>query len=153
MGLSLAACGDEASYTLRWRFADQPPGAFSARNCGARGIESFVGTETEAGGSQRNFRAVCGMGELRRSTPPGTWTVTLVGVDAAGRLPAAQQLPNLRGVAGPFVLQLDGPEPFVEVVVPARPQCEDGVDNNGDGLVDADDPGCQQEPRREGTVP
>ncbi len=79
--------------------------------------------------------------------------MTLVGVDAAGRLPPAEKLPELRGVAGPFVLDLDGPEPFVEVVVPARPQCEDGVDNNGDGLVDADDLGCQQKLGREGTAP
>lgn len=141
--LGSSACGDDPSYTLRWRFIDEEPGPFSARNCGARGVESFLGTETSADGSRRTFRAVCGMGELRRSLPEGTWTVSLVGVDPAGNPPSATEVAMLTGTAGPFEVKLGGPEPIVEVAVPVRKECADGIDNDGDGLVDADDGGCQ----------
>ena len=113
----MSACEEEASYTLRWRFADQPPAPFSARDCGARGIESFVGTETEANGDLHSFRAVCGMGELRRSLPPGVWTVSLLGISVTGPAPSSTDAAPMEGQSGPFVLQADGVEPIVEVVV------------------------------------
>jgi len=34
-------------------------------------------------------------------------------------------------------LEFDGVHP-----VPLPPQCSDGIDNDGDGRIDADDPGC-----------
>lgn len=150
LALAGAGCGDEPSYVLRWRFADEPPGPFSAWNCGVRGVEAFQGTETAADGSRRSFRTVCGVGEVRRSLPAGDWTVSLVGIDPAGQLPAEPQRSQLTGTAGPFSLQADGPEPIVEVVVPVRPACADGIDNDGDGLVDADDDACQRGLGREG---
>jgi hypothetical protein len=37
------------------------------------------------------------------------------------------------------------PEP---VVLTPRPECSDGVDNDGDGRVDVDDPDCMGDPNR-----
>ena len=84
------------------------------------------------------------MGEMRRSIPAGVWKVELVGVDIAGNLPSAEDAAQMTGSAGPFELQLDGPESIVEVVVPPRPQCGDRIDNDRNGLVDGDDPSCVQ---------
>jgi hypothetical protein len=142
--LGLAACGQDAHYTLTWRFSTEAPAAFSARSCGLAGVESFEGTEIEVDGTTNTFKAVCGAGRLERSLGPGTWTVKLQGVDPSGRAPTDGTATSmvLTGVSSPFVLELNQPSPVVEVVVVSRPSCADGIDNNSNGLVDSDDPFC-----------
>gem|GEM_PF-5224217 len=144
-GFGLAACGQDARYTLTWRFANEAPAAFSARSCGLAGVESFEGLETKLDGSTNTFRAVCGVGRLERFIGAGTWTVKLQGVDPSGRVPTDGTATSvvLSGVSAPFVLEFDEPSPVVEVVVVPRPSCADGIDNNSNGLVDSDDPVCR----------
>lgn len=143
-GFGLAACGQDAHYTLTWRFSNEAPSAFSARSCGLAGVESFEGLETERDGATHTFRAVCGAGRIVRSRGPGTWTVKLQGVDPSGRTPSNGTATSmlLTGVSAPFELDLDQPSPVVEVVVMPRPSCADGIDNNSNGLVDSDDSAC-----------
>ena len=145
-----SACAEDANYTVAWRFANEAPVGFSARTCGKAGIESFEGVETASpSGDVHTFRAVCGAGQLRRALPPGTWQVTLRGVDASGRIPVnADGSAIVVGTSAPFVLDLNDPEPVVEVAV-APASCNDGVDNNGNKLVDGNDPVCVGNPSGE----
>ena len=150
VSVAASACSEDTSYTVTWRFANEAPAAFSARSCGKAGIESFEGVEREVKtGDTHAFRAVCGAGQLRRSLPPGTWQVTLRGVDPAGRMPVnADGSAIVVGASGAFVLALDGPEPLVEVAL-TPPSCHDGIDNNGNNLADVDDPICVGNPNGE----
>lgn len=150
LAVAASACSEEALYTVTWRFANEAPAAFSARSCGKAGIESFEGVERDAEtGDTRAFRAVCGAGQLRRSLPPGTWQVTLRGVDPSGRMPVnADGSAIVVGASAPFVLGLNDPAPLVEVALkPAS--CSDGLDNNSNGLIDAHDPICVGNPNGE----
>ena len=143
---SLVGCGDDPTYTLSWRFANEAPAPFSARSCGLAGVESFEGVEYRSDGSERRmFKAVCGTGRLDRSIPAGEWNVTLQGLDPSGRLlPAGASAEMLLlGQTGPFVVEFGQPKLLVEVVVNPRKTCADGIDNNGNGLVDGDDSACQ----------
>lgn len=150
LAAAASGCSQDASYTVTWRFANEAPGAFSARSCGRAGIESFEGVEAETVSKEiHSFRAVCGAGELRRSLPPGTWQVTLRGVDPAGRMPVnADGSAIVLGTSGSFVLDLNAPEPVVEVAV-APASCKDGLDNDGNLLVDGNDPACEGNPNGE----
>lgn len=140
----LGACGEEATYVLSWRFADDPPGAFSARTCGAHGVEAFRVTETADDGTVRRFNVLCGLGQAERRVSPGTYRVGLTGLDFSGQPPEMAEGMVLSGAAGPFeVTEGQAPPLVVSVVVTPRSSCVDGVDNDADGLVDGDDPGCQ----------
>lgn len=142
----LLGCGDDPTYSLTWRFANEAPAPFSARSCGLAGVESFDGIESRADGSdRRTFKAVCGAGRVERSIPAGEWTVQLQGLDPSGRVPASGAPADmfLVGKTAPFVVEFGQPKPLVEVVIKPRKTCADGIDNNGNGLVDGDDPPCQ----------
>lgn len=142
----LVGCGEDPTYTLTWRFANEAPAPFSARSCGQAGVESFEGVESRVDGSERRaFKAVCGTGSLERSVPQGEWTVKLQGIDPSGRVPTSGAPTEmvLVGQTGPFVVDFGQPKPLVEVVVTPRKTCADGIDNNANGLVDGDDSVCQ----------
>jgi hypothetical protein len=142
--VALAACGESGEYRLTWTFADQPVGApFSARECGIHAVESFVVTAAQVDGSTDSFVAACGRGSVTRSVSPGTWTVSVLGVDAAQRgLGAMDDGKASRGSTEPFEVSEGGEPVLVHVVVTPRPSCTDGIDNDGDGAVDRDDADC-----------
>jgi hypothetical protein len=138
------ACGVSGQFELSWRFADQEADApFSARECGAHAVESFTVTGTKADGTTDSFVAACGRGSVIRSVSPGTWTVSVLGVDAANRgLGALDDGKILRGMSAAFEVVEDAPPTPVAVVVQPRPSCTDGIDNDSDGAVDRDDLDC-----------
>ncbi|NIR40560.1 MAG: hypothetical protein GWN73_34105, partial [Actinobacteria bacterium] len=61
---------------------------------------------------------------------PGTWTIRVAAYQVS-----QDQEPERAGVNQDFSLVFSQP--------PVTTACADGVDNDGDGLVDLDDPGCQ----------
>jgi hypothetical protein len=44
--------------------------------------------------------------------------------------------------AGPVTIAVDGPVAEFSVQLTPPPVCNDGIDNDGDGLVDLADPDC-----------
>jgi hypothetical protein len=147
-GFSAAGCTDNGSYTVSWAFVGGSADSVSA-DCGFHGVDSIrvIGTSTD--GDHDDVAALCPDGGLTRSVPVGTWTFAIhqLGVrgmqidpnDADGN-PAAP-------MAG-AVIQKDGPaaplDPPPELT--PRPVCSDGIDNDKDGRVDADDPDCITDP-------
>ena len=65
----------------------------------------------------------------------GDWNLALAGYNAGeGKV--------LRGMTAAFEVT-DGDPVSVAVVILPRPSCDDGVDNNSNGIVDQDDPTCR----------
>lgn len=46
-----------------------------------------------------------------------------------------------------FELEIDGSVPQIEAALIAPPQCDDGIDNDADGLTDILDPACASDPQ------
>jgi hypothetical protein len=145
-GLLAAGCTDYGSYHFSWEFED---GSAQA-GCGQHGVDSIRVTGTNGQGDGEDATTLCAAGELTRSVPVGTWTLTVQQVDVRGLpivLVDAQgyALPDPTGtvaVAKDVETQL---EPGT-VVLAARPACSDRVDNDRDGRVDLDDPECGGSP-------
>jgi hypothetical protein len=140
--LAIAGCADHGSYTLSWQFAGgEPPSS----GCGKHGVDSIHVTGTSTGGDSETATALCATGELSHSIPVGTWTFAVSQIDVRGVPidPAdAQAQPSPAPASAVVDKDADvraQPDP---VDLTPRPTCRDGIDNNGDGRVDLDDPEC-----------
>lgn len=171
LAAGLAGCAEPSSFHLRWRVDPNPyddapgdpnaPALTGPEGCTAHGLHQVrVQAFTEDGATlvdQRTFSCfprgfadpddvVEGPG-LR----PGTYQFRIQGVRRDGFVWASD------GDLGPGLVVLDGveilgPDEPVRLegdggdpVLPAPPQCTDGVDNDRDGLVDQTDLSCQGE--------
>lgn len=132
--LAIAGCADHGSYTLVWQFAG---GERAASGCGMHGVDSIQVTGTSTGGDSETATALCVAGQLSHSIPVGTWTFAVSQVDVRG-VPIDPTAPASAVVAKDADV-LAQPDP---VELTPRPTCRDGIDNDGDGRVDLDDPVC-----------
>jgi hypothetical protein len=87
----------------------------------------------------------CGPGFFDGNLDQGSWTLTLVALDATGQVKDPD--PNtmfLNGqLASPVEIHTGEMAPALpRLTLTPLPQCRDGVDNDRDGLVDLDDSGC-----------
>jgi hypothetical protein len=160
-GVAAAGCADHGTYTLKWTFIG---GTDPAIDCGKHGVDSVRVIGMNTGGDGETFAALCTDGGVTHSVPVGNWTLGVHQVDVRG-LPIA---PLTLDDQGQVVLDADGhpipaPDPTATgdvakdrtmpldpepVVLTPRPECSDGVDNDGDGRVDVDDPDCMGDPNR-----
>jgi len=138
-GATLAAgCTPQGSYRLAWTFADAP----AAAGCGAHGVDGVGITGGNTDGDGEDVVAVCSAGEIVRERPVGRWNLVVHQIDVRGALINVpdQRFPEV-------VIAEDAVTDVVPVVVlEARPQCDDDIDNDRDGRLDIDDPECAGDP-------
>jgi len=140
--LAQAGCASEGTYEVRWSFGDPALAAFEPGDCGTHGVSAIAIAGRRDDGTVDNPVAACAPGVFTHKLPTGTWTLELAALDAAGQ-PKSADPAYLRGSITIAVSEgqvggiAQGP-----VVLSPLPACQDGVDNDCDGRVDLDDPGC-----------
>jgi hypothetical protein len=155
--LALApACAESPSVELRWRiqgppeagFADDAPPLTSIRQCTEVGI-GRVRLTTRANGLPIDVRdfpcfpddfgdegALAPGPEL----PAGTYELTLQGMR---RSTTETWTDDQVSVTAEVTVSGGAPVPLDDLILPAPPTCDDGVDNDRDGFVDAGDIDCR----------
>jgi hypothetical protein len=137
-GTLAAGCTTEGSYRLAWTFADAP----AAAGCGAHGVDGVHITGGNMAGDSEDIIAVCSAGEIVRTRPIGTWSLVVHQLDVRG---VQITVPDQR--TADFMIAEDArTDVDPAVVLEARPECADGVDNDGDRRLDTDDPDCTGDP-------
>ena len=155
--LALAGCHQDGSLQVSWAFIDATGMQSAADGCGQHGVDSVLVNLGDTGTDSGQVQALCAPGVVTRAVPAGTWTVTVLALDAQGSLiqaPAgtdpttqtAQAAIVMSQQTGGLLVADDGPPVPVAFMFPTLPACMDGVDNDGDGRVDLDDPGCADDP-------
>jgi hypothetical protein len=140
---SLAACGAGGSYELRWDIAcesgePEPCPVVTAQDCAAAGFDAVQVVAVAPGGQFTRtlfpcFGAAGPMGE-GPGLDSGEYVLEVSALSPGGQL-----------LVGPVAVSATIPGSGlvpVQVTLPRPPACQDGVDNDGDGLVDGLDPGC-----------
>jgi len=135
-----AGCTDHGSYQVSWQFIGAEP---VQTGCGAHGVDSIRVIGSNSAGDTENFAVLCTAGTAKHTVVVGTWTLAVHQVDVRG-VPIDPVDPPTTSVEV-VKDQLMPPVPDVLQLTP-RPQCSDGVDNDGDGRVDLDDPDCAGDP-------
>ena len=145
-GLLLAAgCGEASSYELTWTVGCDAAKACascpmdSAMSCSKAGLDSVVvrvfrDAAEEAASSFPCFSAQDGALGRGPGLDPGKVRLQVTGISPGGLL-----------LTGPVSMEVTIPDTGMVagcVKLPAPAACNDGVDNDGDGLVDMHDPGC-----------
>lgn len=135
--LAGAGCRQDGTLRVTWSFWPNEP---ASSGCGQHGVDSVVISGVETGGDALRTPTLCPPGIRELSVAPGTWMLQLSMLDAQGGAIVGMDAdaPSPTGTAvvttdvpGELSVQLDPP-----------PACSDGVDNDGDGRVDAQDPDC-----------
>jgi hypothetical protein len=149
-GFSAAGCTDYGTYNVSWQFvvsAPPPAVAGAGADCGFHGVDSIrvIGSSTE--GDHEDFTALCPPGKLSHGVPVGTWTFAVHQIDVRGVVidPKDAAGDPMAPMAG-AVIAKGATADLDPVMLISRPVCDDGVDNDGDGRVDADDPACIADP-------
>jgi hypothetical protein len=137
-------CEGHGEFRITWRFADGD--VTSAGDCSRRGVERVVITfENDRGGTVKRFEFPCGRGDSKvRTVPEGTYQVRVQAFGPSGLPftdPETGETALIHFLTGFQVTDDDGVTEQ-QVVFTPNPPCADFVDNDGDGLVDAADPGC-----------
>jgi hypothetical protein len=157
VALALSGCHQNGSLQVSWAFMDVTGLQSAADGCGQHGVDSVLVNSGDTGTDSDQVQALCAPGVVTRAVPAGTWTVTVLALDAQGNLiqaPAgtdpktlvAQAAIIMNGQTGGLVVADDTPPVPVSFTLPTLPACMDGVDNDGDGRVDLDDPDCANDP-------
>jgi hypothetical protein len=147
--LLLGGCGQKGSYELNWALttagaANPRREIQSTRDCSQVGLDSIEVIATDQTGGKNPTLSVFPCysqsdGPLGRGPEldDGLYTLEVSGLSAGG-----QVLTGPVEVEGGVKISGDG---FVgcDVDLPTPAACADGVDNDGDGLVDLFDPGCK----------
>jgi len=136
--LSAGACSQSGTYKMTWSFVT---GEDAASGCGAHGVQAVRITGLTDGGSTDEIVAPCTAGALSRGVSPGNWTFTAHMLDGHDRF-LGTEAPADQGQ----VTIGDGTTTDLTAVFTPLPACGDGVDNDGDGRVDEDDPDCNCKP-------
>jgi hypothetical protein len=141
----LGGCSSKGSYQLAWTF--DPGVTIASGDCARRGVAGLQITG-DNGGGQDVFVALCDAGSVVREVSTGSWSVTASPVDGRGRVQLQGGVPLVS--TPPATVEVTGDHvtlttPAV-IVIPTLPECSDGVDNDGDGRVDLDDPTCNGDP-------
>jgi len=137
---ALAGCADHGTYQVNWQFAD---GELAGTGCGAHGVDSIRVIGSSTAGDTENFAVLCTPGTAVHSVVVGTWTLAVNQVDVRGVVIDPVDPPTATGDIRKDVSMTLTPDP---VPLTPRPECSDGIDNDGDGRVDLDDPECAGDP-------
>ena len=146
--LLIAGCGEAGSYELSWNIGCDKTKACTtctldnAMGCSKVGLDSmevrvFRGAVEEEGSIFPCFSQQDGALGRGPGLDPGK-----VRLEVSGVSPGGQQLTE------PVSTEVTIPDTGMAaacVKVPLPTACADGVDNDGDGLVDGDDPGCKDD--------
>jgi hypothetical protein len=166
-GLLVAGCTDHGTYHVTWALAGSEGAA--GVGCGAHGVDAIRVTGASTQGDGEDVVTLCAAGEFAHGVPIGNWTFTIHQLDVRGR---AIDVPQLDDQGQP-VLDANGyptfvPDPTATATVPKdatvdldppmivltpRPECSDGVDNDGDRRIDLDDPECAGNPNGASELP
>ncbi len=161
LALALApACAESPSVELRWRIqaedlaeGDEPPELTSIRQCTAVGISSLRLT-TRRDGFPVDIRELpCFPDEFSDDDglapgpelDPGAYTLTLEGL----RRSTGNPWPEGVSVSADVTISSGAVALLEDLVLPAPPTCDDGIDNDGDGYVDSADIDCRVSDPRE----
>lgn len=164
LALALApACTESPSVELRWRIQtedlgedDAAPKLTSIRQCTEVGLRDLRLT-TRKDGLPVDVREIsCFPSEFASDdglTPgpeldDGTYEFTLEGLRRGTDTPWAEGV----SVSATVTVRGDVPVPLDDLVLPAPPTCDDGVDNDGDGYVDSNDVDCRVADARESNL-
>jgi hypothetical protein len=160
----VSGCHHDGSIQVSWMFDNGSGGQQSAADgCGQHGGDSVLISSFDTGSDSDQVQALCAPGVVTRSVPAGTWTVTVQALNPQGTLIQgvapidAGVNPQTDGGINPpgfllsqtgfdLVVTDDGPPALFAVTFNPLPACMDGVDNDGDGRVDLDDPDCGLNP-------
>jgi hypothetical protein len=130
---------------LSWTFLVDGATVSSAAGCGQHGVDSILAQGTDGSGNALQVIALCVPGAFMGTAQPGTWTFTFQMLDAGGiavrpvnpPLNSPYALPPQAPVsAGPATIAVGAPPAQFAVQFVPPPVCNDGIDNDGDGLVD-----------------
>jgi hypothetical protein len=156
-GLLVAGCSDHGNYQVSWKFVGDED---AAAGCGRHGVDAIRVTGASTQGDGEDVVTLCtgNDGSFTHGVPTGNWAFTIHQLDVRGRPIDVPQLDD----QGQPVLDTNGYPTFVPdptatatiakdatvdldpapVLLTPRPECSDGVDNDGDGRIDLDDPDC-----------
>ena len=143
IGLLLTfGCANEGGYELRWTVGDAP----AAESCAANGLDIVRvcvvrgDGETCAPGTvldESDYSCNDGMG-AQSLIEAGTHRLCAEALSPAGvRLTGFTIVPGLSFNDGEIVV--------VSIDFPAVPQCGNGLDDDGDGRIDLEDPECSDD--------
>jgi hypothetical protein len=135
----LGGCNDDGAYQVSWGFGVAAVAEAAAAGCGAHGVDAIGISASDGHGNSDSTEIVCTAGQITRSVKAGTWQVTAVALDVRGA--QISSIPNATGTAVVEDGKTTVTTPQTLVLTPPS-ECSDGVDNDGDGRIDADDPDC-----------
>jgi hypothetical protein len=153
LALAITGCGDPTSYELSWTIGCANPGddactIKSVRQCSALGVDAIAAQALVGGSDKGTARFPC-FDQARGSAsavgpdlPSGDVTLEVSALSASGHV-----------LSGPVSVNVTVPSEGnapVSVDLPVPLSCADGVDNDGDGLVDLLDPDCPDDKASEG---
>jgi hypothetical protein len=139
------------------------PALTSIKQCTEIGVSSVRVTTRRSDSSVADrsvypcFPSVFGFGEAMAgpSLEPGKYTLSIEGLRRSGdpwacvETPGAEDLPvkpTCIARSEQAVIVVEGETEVVEVVLRSPPECDDGIDNDGDGFIDGKDPACIRDP-------
>jgi hypothetical protein len=145
--LAWAGCTPTGHYQVSWNFfprADgtgDPQGA--GNGCGLHGVDAIF-IQGTSGGNGATEIWLCTPGQFTGTVATGDWTFLIAQMDARGTIvgDADGGAPGRAVSTTTMTVTQGGTAVFPTVTLTPRPECQDGVDNDGDGLIDGDDPGC-----------
>ena len=138
-----AGCTDHGSYQVGWKFVGTD--SLQPSDCGAHGVDSVRVIGSNTAGDTENFAVLCTETIATHSVVVGTWTLAVHQVDVRG-VPIDTVDPRTTSI-DVVKDQLTPPTPYLDILdLTPRPECGDGIDNDGDGRVDLDDPQCAGDP-------
>jgi hypothetical protein len=142
--LALGGCGKPPAFEVHWFVADATDGApLQAKQCSDVGIFS-VRVTVELGDEDLTIEEPCFVGAAEvPALEPGEYEVVVEGLRRSGE-PWGYNLENGSPVAWAkeTVVVSEEMASSVGVVLFAPEECDDGIDNDRDGVVDTQDPGC-----------
>jgi hypothetical protein len=156
--LAVGGCKHDGAYQLSWTFAPDEP--VTALKCAQRGVFSLRISAISAD-TVDTVAVPCAPGLLKRSIAANSWSFEVRALDSDGKYRPELLADLLPGLMDPLSAKIaatevaDGETVTLAVQLNPLPECADGVDNNGDGRVDIDDPACagKLDGAREGTPP
>ena len=142
VAVGVPACGEEGSYVLRWKLDGET--IRTARDCTARGVGSIRVTAYDSAGAKWVRTYPCFPPEHRGpDLPDGTYDLQVEGLGLDGQTFVDPDSGTQYASAWVRGVRVEaGKETPAQVDLTSPPACLDGVDNDGDGLPDAADPGC-----------
>jgi hypothetical protein len=148
--LALTGCGQPPGFELSWRIGDTLEDAApltAVKQCSDVGIFSVRVTISLGDAVVPIDEFPCFSIVEGPPLEPGEYTVEVEGLRRSGEPwafdPELDAQVDRIAYDSASVIVSDGALPSVEVVLLAPPECDDGIDNDRDGVVDGQDPGCE----------